>query len=266
MPSIAAPAGSWQHARFRWFYVGQVVSLVGSGMAAVALSFAVLESTGSASDFAAVLAAYSVTMLACFLFGGVLADRWPRARLLIGANTGVALSQGTVAALLLTDTAPVPALILLEAINGAAAALTLPARRGIIPQLVAPDALFRANAVLATSQSAAKVLGPMVGGIAVVAGGGWMGDCRRRVELRGGGRVPAPANCSLPTETRSTCRLRPTEPGREPRGAAGGCGGRHGHPPAGAGCHQPRAVHRAGHLRRMDRQQDRHQGTSLARA
>lgn len=174
MPSIAAPASPWQHARFRWFYVSQAVSLVGSGMAPVALSFAVLESTGSASDFAAVLAAHSVTMLVCFLLGGILADRWPRAQLLIGANTVAALSQGTVAALLLTDTAPLPALILLEAINGAAAAFTLPARCGIIPQLVAPDALFRANAVLVTSQSAAKVLGPTVGGIAVVAvGGGW---------------------------------------------------------------------------------------------
>jgi MFS family permease len=62
----------------------------------------------------------------------------------------------------------------LEAANGALAAFGTPALSGIVPDLVAKANLQRANALLASTQNAARILGPTAAGLLVVgAGGGW---------------------------------------------------------------------------------------------
>lgn len=166
--------GPWRSREFRWFFTGRTVSLAGSAMTPVALSFAVLEATRSSGALAAVLAANSVTLVALLLVGGALGDRWPRRRLLVITNLAAAGTQAAVAGLLIGGLAPLWALIVLEAGNGAAAALSMPALRGVVPELVDPQALQRANSLLATSRNATKVLGPTVAGLAVVGvGGGW---------------------------------------------------------------------------------------------
>jgi MFS family permease len=160
--------------RFRWFFAGRAVSLAGSAMTPVALSFAVLAATDRTGDLAAVLAANSVALLSVLLLGGALADRWPRRRLLVATNAAAALTQATVAALLLSGHAPLWALVALEAANGVAAGLTQPAQRGILPELVPRPALQPANSLLATARNIAKVVGPTAAGLVVAqAGGGW---------------------------------------------------------------------------------------------
>lgn len=169
-----AEDGPWRRAEFRWFFVGRLVSLAGGSMTPVALSFAVLHASGRGEDLAIVLAANSLTLLAFLLLGGALADRLPRGPLLVAANLAAAVTQGAVATLLLTQHYQLWALVALEAANGCAAALTTPALRGIVPQLVAPAALQRANSLLATARNTTKVLGPTLAGILVAtAGGGW---------------------------------------------------------------------------------------------
>ena len=63
---------------FRLFFTAQASSFVGDGMVPVALAFAVLEVTGSATDLGLVLAARWVPLVALLLAGGVLADRVSR--------------------------------------------------------------------------------------------------------------------------------------------------------------------------------------------
>ena len=58
---------------FRLLFLGQAVSLLGDGMVGVALAFAVLELTGSATDLGIVLAARTVPLVAFLLVGGVWA-------------------------------------------------------------------------------------------------------------------------------------------------------------------------------------------------
>ena len=143
-------------------------------MTPVAVSFAVLQASGRSGDLALVLAANSLTLLAFLLLGGALADRLPRGPLLVAANLAAAATQTTVAVVLLSGHYRLWALTVLEAANGCAAALTMPALRGIIPQLVTPTALQPANSLLATSRNATKILGPTIAGIVVAtAGGGW---------------------------------------------------------------------------------------------
>jgi len=159
---------------FRWLAAGRFVSLLGNAIAPVALAFAVLDLTGSLRDLGLVVAARSASNVALLLFGGVLADRLPRQLLLVGSGVAAAATQAAVAALVLTGTATVPLLALLGVVNGAVAALALPASAGLTPQTVPPALLQEANTVLRLGISTAQILGAALGGLLVAAvGPGW---------------------------------------------------------------------------------------------
>jgi MFS family permease len=166
--------GPLRHAAFRWYFAGTTVSQLGSSVAPVALAFAVLDLTGSVFDLGLVLAARSLPLVVFLLVGGAVADRFPRAVVFVIANTGAALSQGAVAVLLISGRAEISLLAALAAVNGVLSAFTMPAMRGIVPQLIPPGGRQRANALLGLSRSAAQVLGPAVSGVVVAyAGSGW---------------------------------------------------------------------------------------------
>jgi MFS family permease len=133
------------------------ISTFGTAMAPVAMAFGVLELTGSPRMVGVVLASQSAAQVAVQLFGGALADRWSRQRLMVAAELLAAVSQTTMAMLLFARTDRVWALAGLMAANGIAFALFHPASIGIIPQLVARDRLQPANAILTLAQSGASV-------------------------------------------------------------------------------------------------------------
>jgi len=148
---------------FRHLLASRTVALVGDGMVPVALAFAVLGLPGgSATALGTVLAARSVAQIAFVVLGGVLADRWPRQRLMIGAELVAAASLAGNAALFVTGAAEVPAVAALAAVNGAAAATFLPAAQGVLPDLVSTEDLRSANALLRLSMGLATVLGALV--------------------------------------------------------------------------------------------------------
>ncbi|WP_035275865.1 MFS transporter, partial [Actinoalloteichus caeruleus] len=63
---------------FRNYFTGRSVLLLGEAIAPVALTFAVLDLTGSTADVGLVLAGRSIPLLLFLLVGGVVADRLPR--------------------------------------------------------------------------------------------------------------------------------------------------------------------------------------------
>jgi len=71
---------------FRLLWGGQMISFVGGAAFLVALGWRVTAQTGKASSLGFVLAAESLAMLGTLLWGGVLADRYPRKRLMIGSD------------------------------------------------------------------------------------------------------------------------------------------------------------------------------------
>jgi MFS family permease len=71
---------------FRLLFLGQGVSLLGDGMLGVALSFAVLDLTGSTSDLGFVFVARSVPLVLFLLVGGVFADRLPRRAVMLASD------------------------------------------------------------------------------------------------------------------------------------------------------------------------------------
>ncbi|MBA2475760.1 MAG: MFS transporter, partial [Actinobacteria bacterium] len=160
---------------FRLLFLGRLVSLLGSAVAPIALSFAVLDDLGgSASDLGLVLAASTVPTIVFLLVGGVWADRLPRHHVMVGSDLLEFAAQAVAAALVLTGTAQLWHLVVLAALRGTGSAFFFPAVQGIVPQVVSGERLQEANAVLRLSFSSSAILGAAAGGLLVATiGSGW---------------------------------------------------------------------------------------------
>jgi MFS family permease len=163
-----------QERPFRLLFLGQSISLLGDGMIGVALAFAVLDLTGSASDLGIVLAARTIPLVAFLLAGGVWADRLPRRALMVTTDVVRLAAHGVMAALLIAGDAEVWSIAALAAIAGAASAFFNPAISGIMPAVVSSARLQQANALRGIAEAVGRIAGPAVAGVLVVAvGPGW---------------------------------------------------------------------------------------------
>jgi MFS family permease len=159
---------------FRWYFAARLINLLGTTMAPVALAFAVLDISDSPSALGKVLAAQSIPLVVFLLAGGVIADRVDRTVLLRVTNVGAGLSQGAIAALVLTDRAELWHLIVLAAFNGTLAAVSFPALASVVPTLVPREHLQPANVLLSMQRAGLAIIGPSVAAVLVVAvGPGW---------------------------------------------------------------------------------------------
>lgn len=163
-----------RHRSYLALLSGRTVSLVGNALAGIAVTFAVLDLTGSATDLGLVLAARSLPQVLFLLFGGVVADRLPRHLVLVVTNVVSGLTQTVAATMLVTDHATIGALAALEAVNGASSAFIFPATAGILPQTVPARDLQPANVLLRLATTVAMVSGASLGGVLVAGvGSGW---------------------------------------------------------------------------------------------
>src|SRR5262245_45693931 len=166
--------GVFAHRRFRWLAAARTTGFLGNAIAPIALSFAVLDLTGSVSDLGIVVGVRSIANIALLLAGGVLADRLPRAWLLQGSSLAAAATAALMAASVLADFASVPLLAAIGLVNGAVAAIALPASYSITPETVPADLLQPANAMLRIGTNSAYITGASLGGLLVAsAGPGW---------------------------------------------------------------------------------------------
>jgi MFS family permease len=161
--------GPLQERQFRLLYAGQAVSLLGDAITPLAMAFAVLDLTGSRADLGYVFAAQILPLVVFVLAGGVWADRLPRQLVMVGSDAVRALTQGTIAVLLLTHDAKLWHLIALAAVYGTAEAFFRPAATGLIPLTVESFRLQQANALLAMTMNGANVIGPALAGAIVAA-------------------------------------------------------------------------------------------------
>lgn len=156
---------------FRWFFLARAITMITGSMSAIALAFAVLEIDNDPASLSYVLAAFTVSNIVFVLFGGVVADRLPRAAVIQVCYVVDILSIGAIATLLFTGTATIPLMVALAAVNGASTAFVMPAMQGIIPQLTTPETLQQANAMLSFVRSAVTIGGPVIAGILVTTVG-----------------------------------------------------------------------------------------------
>ena len=159
---------------FRWYFASRFVNTLGNMMAGVAMAFAVLEITDSATALGQVLAAHTIPMVVFLLWGGVIADRFPRAIVLQFSNVPSGITQAAFALLVITGVAEIWMLVVLGALHGLTSAVGFPAMASIMPQLVPRDQLQQANALMSLVRNGLMVIGPTIAaGLVVTVGAGW---------------------------------------------------------------------------------------------
>jgi len=167
---LRAAVGALAERNFRLLFASSTISGLGDGISVVALVFAVLQVSDSAIALGLVLAARQVADAAIVLAAGVWADRLPRHIVLIA----VALVQGTVQAitgsLVISGSATIWMLVVLQGIYGLAEGFYLPASTGLIPATISAPRLQQANALLGLSRNGTRIVGPAIGGAIVAAG------------------------------------------------------------------------------------------------
>src|SRR3954453_2773054 len=161
------PLGPLREREVRLFFIGQTVSLLCDGAGPFALAGAGLDLTGSARDLGLVLAAKAAPLVIFLLVGGVFGDRLPRRGVMLTADVVRMGIQATTAALLLSHTAQIWELIVLQAFAGTATAFFNPASTGLTPMTVSAERLQEANALRGMSMSSTGVIGLGLGGAVV---------------------------------------------------------------------------------------------------
>jgi len=151
----------------RLVLAASLASVVGDGVVPVAIAFAVLDLTGSATDLGLVLAARALALLSALLIGGVVADRFGRRAIMISSDLVRLFAQGAIGILLVSGHATVAEIAASQAVLGVASGFFDPASSGLIPA-VAGDHLQQANALRGIVFSAGSIAGPAIAGALVV--------------------------------------------------------------------------------------------------
>ncbi|HEX4223486.1 MAG TPA: MFS transporter [Pseudonocardiaceae bacterium] len=151
------------------------ISALGSAAAPVAIAFTVLRLGGNAGGLGAVGVCGLGPALLFFLVGGVIADRWPRHLVLVGANSVSAVVQATLAVLVCTDRIQLWHLMLAAAVNGLCTAFAMPAAQGLLMRGVDRAKAGSAFALFRLGLNLAQIGGAALGGLLFQAAGpGWV--------------------------------------------------------------------------------------------
>ncbi|MCW2912305.1 MAG: transporter [Actinomycetia bacterium] len=156
---------------FRRYLVGQLVSNVGTWMQRAAQDLLVLQLTGSGSAVGIVTALQFLPQTLFGLFGGVIADRFPRRRLLLVTQTSMGLQSLLLGVATVTGAVNLWCVYALAFVLGAATALDGPARNAFICELVTRDHLPSAVGLNSAQFNLARILGPALAGLGVAVAG-----------------------------------------------------------------------------------------------
>jgi MFS family permease len=157
-----------RHPNYRLFFFGQGISMVGTWMQSVALSWLVYRLTGSALLLGTVGFTLQIPVLLLAPLAGVLADRWSLRRVLV-LTQSLALAQATALALLtLTGAVSVWHVLVLSAFMGVVNAFDMPVRQAFVVQMVdQPEDLGNAIALNSFLVNGARLIGPSLAGLVI---------------------------------------------------------------------------------------------------
>ncbi len=160
-----------RHRPFALLWSGQTVSRLGDSLYRIALSWWVLEKTGSATAMGTVAFFTFAPMLLFLLVGGVLVDRLPRFRIMLVADAVNTIVVGLIAALAAWGRLEVWHIYAASIVFGLAEAFFYPAYSASVPQTVPPELLPSANSLTNLSWQLSGIVGPSLGAIIVASGG-----------------------------------------------------------------------------------------------
>ena len=157
-----------RHRNYRLFFGGQIVSLAGSWMTQIAMTWLVYRLTGSAWMLGVVAFSGQIPAFILGPFAGVMVDRWPRHRVLVVTQILAMLQSGALAVLTLTHLINVPLIIGLIIFQGLINAFDIPARQAFVIEMVEDkDDLSNAIALNSSMFNMARLIGPAIGGVLI---------------------------------------------------------------------------------------------------
>ena len=173
MPSrVALMLRAFRYPNYRLFFSGQIVSLIGSWISMTATSWLVYRLTGSAMALGVVGFAGQFPGFVMGPFAGAFLDRWDRHRVLVVTQTLSMLQSFALALLTFTGHITVPAIIVLNAVQGVVNAFDMPARQAFLPTMISDrDDLANAIAMNSSTFNAARLVGPSIAGFMIATAG-----------------------------------------------------------------------------------------------
>jgi MFS family permease len=165
--------GSLRRRNFRLFLVGQLVSNSGTWMQNVALAWLVLQVSHSPLDVGLVSALQFVPSLLFGVYGGLVADRFPKRKVLVFTQGGMASAAAVLAILDFVNLTPLWVVYLVTFASGTFQAIDTPVRQAFLSEMVGLDDLPNAVGLNSATFNTTRITGPALGAIAIrVAGVG----------------------------------------------------------------------------------------------
>jgi DHA3 family tetracycline resistance protein-like MFS transporter len=168
LPAFTAPLGVRD---FRLLLVGQTISAIGNYVFLVAVPFQLLSLGASPLELGVAVTILVGATLVFLLIGGAQADRHSRRRLILANDVVGAATTAVLAALAFSSRLEIWHLYVASGLLGAAFAFQVPAVESIVVELVPSDLLIQGNAARSIFASVARAIGPLLGGVIMVASG-----------------------------------------------------------------------------------------------
>jgi MFS family permease len=157
---------------FRLFWSGQLISLIGTWMQTTGQSWLVLQLTHSAWLLGVVGALQFVPVLLFSLFTGVIADRFPKRKLLLLTQTAAMILATILGLLVITGTVQLWHIFVLAVLLGLTNSLDTPVRQAFVVEMVGRETLPNAIALNSSAFNIARILGPGIAGLLIA----WLGE------------------------------------------------------------------------------------------
>ena len=156
---------------YRLFFFGQMISVTGTWVQSIAQAWLVLDLTRSPLALGTVTMLQFLPVSLLVLFGGVLADKMPKRRVLVLTQTAAMIQAFVLAFLVWSDLIALWQLYLLAAMLGLTNALDNPTRQAFVVEMVEPDDVVNAVALNSSLFNAARLVGPALGGVMIAVAG-----------------------------------------------------------------------------------------------
>lgn len=152
---------------FRWLWFGQTFIFCAAQFWFVALTWLVLQKTGSGIALGTVLMAAAIPRGLLMLVGGVISDRMPPNTIAAIATVTNTILAGVLTLMLLTNTFHLQVVVAIAALFGIADAFLYPATLALLPRLIHKARLGQANAWMQAGEQITNVVGPAAAGLAI---------------------------------------------------------------------------------------------------
>src|SRR5881398_869164 len=160
-----------RHRNFRLFWFGQLISLIGTWMQSIGQAWLVLELTHSAWLLGVVGALQFLPVMLLSLFGGVLADRLPKRRVLLFTQSFAMLQAVVLWILVASGHIQVWEVLVLASLLGLTNSVDMPTRQAFVVEMVGREDLPNAIALNSSVFNMARVVGPGLGGLIIAWAG-----------------------------------------------------------------------------------------------